>query len=272
LTAHAAHLDPDLLSAFLDRALPAREQARVEDHLAHCPGCRADLDGLARAVDALARLERAAPPPSLALRVERRAAVQSARRGRFQEVEARLSTFAPQSPLLVAFTMTIALATILYLYTLWAASPREPVLLRPVPAAAARTLLDRVEAGGDEEPLAAAEVEPDVAVELGASFRLRPGETAVVAGGEWRVRFVAVRGDSRCPVDVECVWAGSAEVAVETAGPDDPWVERSLHTGVEPRELRADGFTLALLDVEPAPRSTAPTDPARYVAVLQVDR
>jgi len=145
LTVHAAHLDPDLLSAFLDRELPVREQARVEDHLAHCPGCRARLDGLARAVDALARLERAAPPPSLAQRVERRAAVESARRGRFQDVEARLSTFAPQSPLLVAFTVTIALATILYLYTLWAASPREPVVLRPAPAAAARTLLDRVE-------------------------------------------------------------------------------------------------------------------------------
>lgn len=269
MTVHAAHLDPDLLSAFLDRALPAHEQARVEDHLAHCPGCRARLDGLARAVDALARLERAAPPPSLAQRVERRAAVESARRGGFQDVEARLSTFAPQSPLLVAFTVTIALATILYLYTLWAANPREPVVLRPAPAAAARTLLERVETRPDEEraPTAA-----DVAAELGASFRLRPGETASVAGGEWRVRFVGVRGDSRCPVDVECVWAGSAEVAVETAGPEGPWVERSLHTGIEPRELRADGFTLALLDVEPAPRSTAPIDPARYVAILRVDR
>jgi len=112
----------------------------------------------------------------------------------------------------------------------------------------------------------------DVAVEPGASFRLRPGETASVAGGEWRVRFVGVRGDSRCPVDVECVWAGSAEVVVETAGPEGRWIERSLHTGIEPRELRADGFTLALLEVEPPPRSTAPIDPARYVAVLRVDR
>jgi hypothetical protein len=123
----------------------------------------------------------------------------------------------------------------------------------------------------DAEP-AAAPATTDVAVELGESFRLRPGETASVAGGEWRVRFVGVRGDSRCPVDVECVWAGSAEVAVETAGPEGRWVERSLHTGIEPRELHADGFTLALLDVEPPPRSTAPIDPARYVAVLRVDR
>lgn len=145
MTAHAAHVDRDLLSAYLDRELPAREQARVEDHLAHCPGCRARLDGLARVVGALARLERAAPPPSLAQRVERRAAVESARLGRFEGIEARLSTFAPQSPLLVAFTLTIALAAILYLFSLWAAGAREPVSLHPAPAAAARGLIERVE-------------------------------------------------------------------------------------------------------------------------------
>jgi anti-sigma factor RsiW len=146
LTVHAAHLDPDLLSAFLDRELPAREQARVEDHLADCPGCRARLDGLDRAVRALARLERAAPPPSLAQHVERRVALEVDRRGWVADVERRLSTFAPQSPLLVGFTLTIALAVILYLYTVWAATPqRSDVSLRPAPAEAARSLLDRVE-------------------------------------------------------------------------------------------------------------------------------
>lgn len=145
MTAHATHLDRDLLSAYLDRELPAREQARVEEHLADCPGCRARLDGLDRAVRALARLERAAPPPSLAQHVERRTALESGRRGRFEGLEARLSTFAPQSPLLVAFTLTIALAVILYLFSLWVASPRQPVSLHPAPATAARTLLDRVE-------------------------------------------------------------------------------------------------------------------------------
>jgi hypothetical protein len=146
VTARAAHLDPDLLSAYLDRELPARERARVEDHLADCPGCRARLDGLDRAVRALARLERAAPPPTLAQRVERRAAVESARPGLLAGLEARLSTVDPQSPLLVAFTVTIALAVILYLFTLWAASPpRGDVSLRPAPADAARPLLERVE-------------------------------------------------------------------------------------------------------------------------------
>lgn len=179
MTAHAAHLDPDLLSAYLDRELPAREQARVEDHLADCPGCRARLDGLDRAVRALARLERAAPPPSLAQHVERRAALESGRLGRFEGLEARLATFSPQSPLLVVFTVTIALATILYLYTLWAASPRGPVQLHPAPAAAARTLLDRVEtrplAGrdfvrrGDEwREVAALDAAPERVVEGGS--------------------------------------------------------------------------------------------------------
>jgi anti-sigma factor RsiW len=146
VTAQAVHLDRDLLSAYLDRELPAREAARVEDHLAACPGCRARLDGLARVVGALARLERTAPPPSLAQHVERRVALEVDRRGWVADVERRLSTFAPQSPLLVGFTLTIALAVILYLYTVWAATPqRSDVTLRPAPTEAARSLLDRVE-------------------------------------------------------------------------------------------------------------------------------
>lgn len=146
MTAQAAHLDHDLLSAYLDRELPAREAVRVEDHLAACPGCRADLDGLARVVGALGRLERTAPPSTLAQHVARRVALERASPGLVEAVETRLSTFGPQSPLLVAFTVTIALAVILFLYAQWAATPRRgDVSLRPAPAEAARPLLERVE-------------------------------------------------------------------------------------------------------------------------------
>lgn len=179
MTAQAVHLDRDLLSAYLDRELPAREAARVEEHLAACPGCRARLGGLARVVDALARLERAAPPPALAQHVERRVALEVDRRGLLADVERRLATFAPQSPLLVGFTLTIALAVILYLFTVWAATPRRSdVSLRPAPAEAARPLLDRVEGRrlggrelvrrGDEwREVSALGAVPDRAVEIG---------------------------------------------------------------------------------------------------------
>ncbi|HEX6202714.1 MAG TPA: zf-HC2 domain-containing protein [Thermoanaerobaculia bacterium] len=198
MTAQAVHLDRDLLSAYLDRELPAREAARVEEHVAACPGCRARLDGLARVVGALARLERAAPPPSLAQHVERRVALEVDRRGWVADVERRLSTFAPQSPLLVGFTLTIALAVILYLFTVWAATPqRSDVSLRPAPAEAARSLLDRVEGRrlggrelirrGDEwREVSALDAVPERTVALG-------GEEAaeLVARHPWLAELIA---------------------------------------------------------------------------------
>lgn len=200
MSVQAAHLDHELLSAYLDRELPARQAEQVEEHLDHCPGCRARLDGLARAVGALARLERAAPPPSLAQHVERRVALAAGRRTWAEQLELRLSTFAPQSPLLVAFTVTIALAAILYLFSLWAASPpRTDVTLRPAAAEDARPLLERVEA--------------------------RPvgGREFVRRGGEWRE--VAALG---MVVDRQVV-TGSDEAAELLAR--DPWLEELLAEG-----------------------------------------
>ena len=202
MTAHAAHLDRDILSAYLDRELPAREAARVESHLANCPGCRADLDGLARVVGALARIERAAPPSALAQHVARRVALERARPGLVEGVEARLSTVGPQSPLLVAFTVTLALAVILFLYAQWAAAPRRgDVSLRPAPAEAARPLLERVEG------------------------RRVGGRAFVLRGGAWRevsvvdaepTRVVAAESEEAAELLARHAWL--AELAAEGRG------------------------------------------------------
>src|SRR3954470_19153597 len=46
------------------------------------------------------------------------------------------------------------------------------------------------------------------AVDLGAPITLAPGETASVNGAGMKLRFVAVTEDSRCPRDLNCIWAG----------------------------------------------------------------
>src|SRR5688572_33145237 len=42
----------------------------------------------------------------------------------------------------------------------------------------------------------------------------RPGEQITLADGS-TLRYVRLVNDSRCPVDVQCVWAGDAEVLFE---------------------------------------------------------
>ena len=52
----------DLLSAWLDQALDAHEREGVEAHLAGCPECRRELEGLRSTVSLLSRVEHARAP------------------------------------------------------------------------------------------------------------------------------------------------------------------------------------------------------------------
>ena len=64
----------------------------------------------------------------------------------------------------------------------------------------------------------------------GDSFAMHPG-SAVSLPGEGTLRYLRVANDSRCMPDVQCIWAGDAEVAYEwrpSAGAVDAY---GLHTG-----------------------------------------
>ena len=59
------------------------------------------------------------------------------------------------------------------------------------------------------------ETGPITGAGLGEEFKLAIGEEAVITGEGLRLVFEEVIEDSRCPKNVECVWAGRARYAVE---------------------------------------------------------
>jgi len=140
-----AHLDDELLSAYLDGELPPRRRESVESHLAGCGGCRARLGGLRRVVLSLSRLERVSPPPLLAQRVERRVTLFDREAGLVERLESRLQGFRLDSPLVVTFAVVLALATIVFLFSHGVANRRGDVSLRLATPEAARGLLDELE-------------------------------------------------------------------------------------------------------------------------------
>lgn len=111
-----------------------------------------------------------------------------------------------------------------------------------------------------------------VTVPLGREFTLRVGQTAVVDDTGLRLALARVAADSRCPVDVQCVWEGDAAVSVEI---DDRSAPRSyeLHTsGRYPREVTHGGYRVTLVRLDPAPHSSGPLSPSDYRATLRVAR
>lgn len=79
----------------------------------------------------------------------------------------------------------------------------------------------------------------------GADFEMGAGEQ-VSLGGLGMLRYDKLVGDSRCPPDVQCIWAGDAEVQFSWTPNGGKAESFSLHTGSEPRNQSLAGYVLEL--------------------------
>ena len=111
----------------------------------------------------------------------------------------------------------------------------------------------------------------DTGPALGERFWLRAGESAAIRGERATVTFERVLSDSRCAVDVQCIWAGEARGAfrLETRGGDP--VSFELDTDRE-RTREVGGYRITLHDVSPAPKSTVRIPPSEYRVEITVSR
>jgi len=108
-------------------------------------------------------------------------------------------------------------------------------------------------------------------VEPGASFTLAPGETATVRGTDARLTFKRVTEDSRCPVDVTCVWAGDAriEVTISRNGAADD--TRILSITPPKHEAVVGNLRIRFVSLAPTPRQADANVPRKYRAEFVVD-
>ena len=124
---------------------------------------------------------------------------------------------------------------------------------------------------GTATPLGAtAQTNQQVATrEIGRAFEMKIGETIGV--GDLLLTFQRVENDSRCPIDVVCVWAGDAEIALRIQQGTQAAVA-VLHTHVEPRRTVWNGYTIQLVSLAPSTTASTPIDPSQYRAQLLVTR
>jgi hypothetical protein len=112
------------------------------------------------------------------------------------------------------------------------------------------------------------------AARVGREFKIKVGGVVTLDGGSLRLRFVRVAEDSRCPADVDCVWAGNAEVLVEAGGKG--WKGKTTlkldtnESGQGASEARYGRYTLKLLALSPERRRDLKIAPGQYTATLLV--
>jgi hypothetical protein len=129
--------------------------------------------------------------------------------------------------------------------------------------------LSAVSCGRSTEPVShSAELR---VVEAGDTLTLQYGDSALLGNSGAAITFSAIEADSRCPVDVTCVWAGDAHVLlVGSRGAGREPLE--LHTGIEPMEAVFAGYRIRLLDVAPPRRDGDDLRPADYSVRLAISR
>ena len=105
--------------------------------------------------------------------------------------------------------------------------------------------------------------------EIGRAFEMKIGETVGV--GDLRLTFRSVEGDSRCPIDAVCVWAGDAEIALKIEQGSQAAVA-ALHTTLEPKKTEWNGYTISFVSIAPSRNSATALDPKDYRAQILVTR
>jgi hypothetical protein len=115
-------------------------------------------------------------------------------------------------------------------------------------------------------------VRADSVVASGDTVRLALGRTATIVDGA-RLTFVRVEADSRCPSNVQCVWAGDAvlRVRIERAGVA---VDAVIHSNPQGGNdvVRVSGVVVQLVSVQPLPIAGRRTPDSEYVARFVVSR
>jgi len=111
-----------------------------------------------------------------------------------------------------------------------------------------------------------------IRVRMGQEFSLKVGQQAEVDGGRFRVRFGAVQNDSRCPVDVTCVWAGNAEVMIEAQAKRN---RASLKLNTQggdrfPNAGTLQRYTVELISLQPQPRQSRANAVKQYMVTLVI--
>ncbi|HJR09659.1 MAG TPA: hypothetical protein VJ842_20530 [Pyrinomonadaceae bacterium] len=111
---------------------------------------------------------------------------------------------------------------------------------------------------------------------LGQSVNVRYGQEVTVPGYKFKIKFVAVPEDSRCPKGVNCIWAGNVRVRLQVSKAKSKPVKVEL--SLNPRDF-PDGevanygnYKLKLMRVEPYPVEGQQLTAKDYTVTLGVSK
>lgn len=96
------------------------------------------------------------------------------------------------------------------------------------------------------------------------------GKTRKFERGRITVKFIGVVEDSRCPIGVDCIWAGNAKIKIRVGGHGQKSAIFELNSNTGPRFLEFAGRIIKFESLLPYPKADTPTVPTNYRAAISV--
>jgi hypothetical protein len=123
--------------------------------------------------------------------------------------------------------------------------------------------------GSDEGPPPGTVLDPST---QGKDLVIEAGGEATVPGADLRITFREVLADSRCPIGVECIWAGDGVAALDVEdlhGGGSASLELHTNPGF-PTEGTFGDYRIELIKLDPYPEIDVPIE--GYVVTLRVEK
>ena len=119
--------------------------------------------------------------------------------------------------------------------------------------------------------LAFGSVDAAGAARKGDTLKVQVNHEKRFARSKLSVRFVELVEDSRCPVDTQCIWAGNAKIKIRVSK-NGRSHDLTLDTNGPNQAVTAEGYTLKLVGLTPAPRSNIRINRNGYVATFEAEK
>ncbi|MEO8573995.1 MAG: hypothetical protein ABI481_08490 [Pyrinomonadaceae bacterium] len=114
-------------------------------------------------------------------------------------------------------------------------------------------------------------VMPATAAKRAETMRVQINKEKRVAKGKVSIHFTELIEDSRCPTDTNCVWAGNAKIKIRVTGYGRSQ-DLTMDTNGPHQGANAEGYSIKLVSLTPAPRSNIRINRNGYVATFEVSK
>jgi hypothetical protein len=102
-------------------------------------------------------------------------------------------------------------------------------------------------------------------------IKLKAGQQKTAKTGRINIKFLELIEDSRCPADVNCVWAGIARIKVRLTR-NGKAAEVELNTNHKDKPAIFQGYSIGLTALTPYPTTTSKYSQSAYTATLTVSK